>query len=122
MLCSRNMEQIDISVAMIFSNLFSPGMASSVGIYITTEADSAPGSLREAMNEANAGGTPAIIHFEMPPGQTAMAIRPATPLPAITQNGIIIEGEGTGAVGNIRGRLLPWAAVADTGGSHRHGR
>lgn len=73
----------------------------TVAIYrwltVNTTADSGPGSLRDAIDEANAGCTPGPcrIVFEIPgpvPSEGWFTITPATPLPDITAARVSLEG------------------------------
>lgn len=64
---------------------------------VTTIADSGPGSLRDAIVQANAHCTPGPcrIVFEIPPPVPAegwFTITPVEPLPAITADRVIVEG------------------------------
>jgi hypothetical protein len=61
---------------------------------VTTSSDSGPGSLRQAILDANAAanvGGPDIISFGGIPVGTPFIIQPATPLPAISE-AVIIDG------------------------------
>ncbi|HEX3577110.1 MAG TPA: right-handed parallel beta-helix repeat-containing protein [Thermoanaerobaculia bacterium] len=64
---------------------------------VTTVADDGPGSLRDAIVQANANCTPGPcrIVFEIPPPVPAegwFTITPVTPLPAITADRVSVEG------------------------------
>ena len=59
--------------------------------FVTTTADSGPGSLRQAILDSNAAtGSTNTIDFDIP-GQGVQTIAPASPLPAIT-NPVLIDG------------------------------
>ncbi len=73
---------------------------------VTTLADSGAGSLRDAMDFANADGVPTAITFA--PGLAGGTIALASPLPSFSEDGTTIDGDGDG-------RLHP-------GDRHRHVR
>src|SRR5687768_13415187 len=66
--------------------------------YVTNAHDSGSGSLRAAIEAANTGcvqeqSEPCRIGFRISPdGAAWITIRPQTPLPAITRNGLVIDG------------------------------
>jgi hypothetical protein len=66
---------------------------------VTNTADSGPGSLRQALLDANAGAAtsllPAVVTFALPATAAhdgVFTIQPATPLPAITNPNFVIDG------------------------------
>jgi len=66
---------------------------------VTTTADVGAGSLREAINCANAKGSPSVIQFDIPltdPGYDAargvFVITVNSPLPVVVQDGVTIDG------------------------------
>ncbi|HEX7677134.1 MAG TPA: right-handed parallel beta-helix repeat-containing protein [Thermoanaerobaculia bacterium] len=77
---------------------------------VTSAADSGPGSLRQAILDANAAcsaddtKTPCSIRFEIPPPVPAegwFMIAPRTPLPSITVTDLLVDGEAqTALTGN----------------------
>jgi parallel beta-helix repeat protein len=77
---------------------------------VTSTADSGPGSLRQAILDANAacssddGKLPCSIRFEIPPPVPAegwFTIAPRTPLPSITVTDLLVDGEAqTALTGN----------------------
>src|SRR5205085_2465172 len=94
------------SGALIYSSPPGP-----VVLTVTNTADSGPGSLRQAILDANAlsGGLPITIAFNIPTADPnfldddslltggdlaadAFFIRPATPLPALTRASVTIDG------------------------------
>jgi hypothetical protein len=65
-------------------------------IAVVTVADRGPGSLRAAIEEANGVGKPAKIVFELPrpvPSEGWFTITPETPLPPITAQSAVLDGE-----------------------------
>lgn len=68
---------------------------------VTTSADSGPGSLRQAIIDANAGAGPHLIRFDIP-GTGVHMIAPSTPLPGLVRP-ITLDGYSQpGAVANSR--------------------
>ncbi len=69
---------------------------------VTTGGSSGPGSLADAITQANAGGVPAIINFAIPGGGPAL-ISTQTPLPAVavpvTIDGTTEPGTPAGSMG-----------------------
>ena len=66
-------------------------------LVVTNTNDSGAGSLRQAIIDANAGGSPSTIDFNIPmsdPGFTGQwfSIAPASPLPQLTVGGTTIDG------------------------------
>ncbi len=82
---------------------------------VTTEADSGPGSLRQAILDANATSAPDDIHFAI--GSGAVSIKPLTPLPALYAPAVIDATTQPGFDGKplveLSGELVPqgWTTV-----------
>ncbi len=74
---------------------------------VTTAADSGPGSLRQAILDANTNAGPDTIAFAIP-GSGAHIITPLTDLPAITQDLTINGYSQTGATPNTNAFGQPW--------------
>jgi hypothetical protein len=72
---------------------------------VTNTGDDGPGSLRQAILDANAGCTfyytPCLLRFDLARPAT---IRPLTPLPPIEGDELIIEGGGVTVDGSLLGR------------------
>ena len=86
---------------LVFSFLIL-GAASSWAIVVTTVADSGPGSLRQAIIDANADGVVTAITFDptvfpLPPALPGV-VAPLTALPNLTDPGDAIDGTGAGVV------------------------
>src|SRR5688500_17872551 len=64
--------------------------ASSADFEVTTVTNSGPGSLRQAIIDANSNSGPDWIVFKIP-GEGVQTIRPATALPALT-GPVVIDG------------------------------
>jgi Right handed beta helix region len=65
-------------------------------IPVETNADAGPGSLRDAINIANADGRPAKIEFRLPPPVPAegwFTLIPESPLPPITAHRVVVDGK-----------------------------
>ncbi len=84
-------------------------------IVVTTTSDSGPGSLRQAVEEANASPGPDVIRFRIPTSDPGFAngvftIRLQSPLPEIRDGGVTIDGESqiafTGATNGDRPVIL----------------
>jgi hypothetical protein len=84
-------------------------------IVVTTTSDSGPGSLRQAIEEANASPGPDVIRFRIPPSDPGFAagvftIRLQSSLPEIRGGGTTIDGESqiafTGATNGDRPVIL----------------
>lgn len=77
-------------------------------LFVTSTADSGSGTLRAALEEANAtaGSEPLLIAFRIPPaGQAWQTIRLASPLPRITGRWVWIDGSTqTGYFGDTNPR------------------
>jgi len=71
--------------------LLAPVAVSGATFTVTTTADSGPGSLRQAILDANAAAGPHTIAFAIP-GAGLHSIRPASPLPPITISSVTIDG------------------------------
>ncbi|HEY2798767.1 MAG TPA: S-layer homology domain-containing protein [Thermoanaerobaculia bacterium] len=74
---------------------------------VTTAADSGPGSLRQAILDANTNAGPDTITFAIP-GSGVHVIKPLTGLPAITQDLTIDGYSQTGAAANTNAFGQPW--------------
>ena len=61
------------------------------GTAVTNTGDSGPGSLRQAILNANAAGSPRTITFAIP-GTGVQTITPLSPLPNLTTAGTVIDG------------------------------
>lgn len=67
---------------------------------VTNTADSGPGSLRQAINDADGNGGPETIAFNIPPSDPGYGLRtagvwtiqPLTPLPDLLDGGALIDG------------------------------
>lgn len=70
-----------IAAALVASAFVSTAFGGS--FTVTTTADTGPGSLRQAIINANANPDAATIRFKIP-GSGVKTITPATPLPPIT--------------------------------------
>ncbi|HEY8133247.1 MAG TPA: right-handed parallel beta-helix repeat-containing protein [Thermoanaerobaculia bacterium] len=77
-------------------------MANNQNFTVTNTQDSGPGSLRQAILDANAGicsaDFPCRVQFDLPapiPASGHYTIAPLTPLPAIQRSGIIVDGKST---------------------------
>ncbi len=90
-------------------------------ILVTTTSDSGPGSLRQALLDANASPGPDVIRFRIPAGDPGFAagvftIRLQSPLPEIRGGGITIDGASqiafTGATNGDRPVILLSGEVA----------
>src|SRR5262245_13989177 len=75
---------------LAFGSLLSAGIALGNTYTVTTTADSGPGSLRQAITDANGNGGPDTINFNIT-GSGVHTITPATPLPTIT-DAVTING------------------------------
>jgi trimeric autotransporter adhesin len=83
-----------------FSQVFP--LAAANPLIVTTTADSGPGSLRAAIEYANANSGPNTINFDIP-GTGVQTIAPLTQLPTIT-NPLTIDGYSQpGSVANTNG-------------------
>ena len=114
------------AVAVAAVILFLPASAlGSSPIVVTNTSDSGAGSLRQAILDANASGSPSSIVFNIPttdPGFNGrwFTIRPTLPLPNITQDGTSIDGSTeavfagdtnpSGPEVELNGSLAPGAA------------
>ena len=65
--------------------------AQSATFTVTRTANSGPGSLRDAIAQANSSGPPDTILFAA--AMDGKAIRPSTPLPPLTDDGTTIDGD-----------------------------
>ena len=79
------------------NNRQAKGFAVYRWIAVTTTADSGPGSLRDAITQANEGCSPGPcrVVFEIPkpvPAEGYFTITPQTPLPSVTAERVSIEG------------------------------
>lgn len=70
---------------------FSNALAAQLECTVTTTNDSGPGSLRQAIQSANAGVCLDVV-FNIPGAGPTFVIQPLTPLDAITLSGLIIDG------------------------------
>jgi hypothetical protein len=70
--------------------MLAPRLALAQITVVTNTNDSGPGSLRQAIEDANAGRAQ-TIHFSIP-GTGPFVIIPEMPLPALTANNITIDG------------------------------
>jgi uncharacterized repeat protein (TIGR01451 family) len=59
-------------------------------LMVTNNGDSGPGSLRQAITDANTNTGGDTIRFNLPSGQ--LTISPLTPLPTLTDSGTLIDG------------------------------
>jgi hypothetical protein len=73
-----------LCLSLIAGLLFLPAVANAASFVVTNIDDGGPGSLRQAILDANANPGPDAITFEIP-GSGAQTISPASPLPAITE-------------------------------------
>lgn len=74
------------NVAPLETSEFSPGVAVTVTTFVVTNTnDSGPGSLRQAILDANASPDPNDIVFQIAPLGSTARILPNSPLPVITQ-------------------------------------
>lgn len=84
------------SVAPLDTSEFSQCVTVIPANCVTNTADSGPGSLRQAILDANALIGPEVICFNIPTSDTGFDgttfnIRPITPLPSVTDNGTTID-------------------------------
>jgi Right handed beta helix region len=89
------------SVPAVSSEFSTPVKFADAGLTfaVTNTADSGPGTLRQALLDANAGAAgsplPALVSFALPAAagrDGVFTIQPATPLPAITNPNFVIDG------------------------------
>ncbi|MFO1487578.1 MAG: Calx-beta domain-containing protein [Verrucomicrobiota bacterium] len=82
------------------TNIFATSTVAGLTLVVTTTNDSGPGSLRDAINQANAAITTGdVIQFNLP-GSGVRVISPATPLPDITDPVTIDGFSQSGATAN----------------------
>ena len=105
------------------------GMASATTFTATTNADSGPGSLRQAILDANASSGGDEIHFNIP-GAGVQTITPTTELPVstgpvtidgYTQPGAVVNTNATGALNSVVRIELDGSALSG-GASGAHDR
>src|SRR4051812_11051200 len=89
---------------------FTPGVAGAVVFPVTSTADSGPGTLRQAITDANTTTDPDYIHFDLPPSAPTIVLG-ATPLPPITQP-LFIDGRSQPVTHRVE---LNGENVADSG-------
>ena len=81
-------------------------------IWVVSDGDVGAGTLRAAIEQANESAGDDLIRF-----QAAMTIRPRSPLPALEDNGITIDGSNGEASPDIRPRIwLDGSQAGDTAG------
>ena len=81
-------------------------------IWVASDGDVGAGTLRAAIEQANESAGDDLIRF-----QAAMTIRPRSPLPALEDNGITIDGSNGEASPDIRPRIwLDGSQAGDTAG------
>ncbi len=106
-----NPDQIDITCACV-------GSCTDIGggtVEVTNTADSGPGSLRSAIECANADPTLDNIHFNISGFTPPATISVLSPLPDLLDDGIIIDG--TSQVGWVPGSIvIDGTAAGSTGG------
>src|SRR5262245_13861297 len=90
------------SIAAATFVLAAAAQTSAVTYTVTTTADSGAGSLRKAIDDANANPGADSIHFNIV-GSGVHTIAPATPLPAITGQVTIDGYTQPGASANTNG-------------------
>jgi hypothetical protein len=80
-----------IVTLLVAALLFLAAQAQGGTYVLTTTADSGPGSLRQAILDANSGAcsAPCQIHFDVPSG--VMTVEPLTQLPDITASGVSLS-------------------------------
>lgn len=126
---------VSVALLTLSITLFAPiGSAAAVGsmFEVFTNADSGPGSLRNAISLANADvgaaiGSPHQITFNLPPGSTTITILSA--LPAVSRptiiDGLSQPGSSCGSAGTPRniivhvrgsGNAVPMTGLRFTGG------
>src|SRR4051795_3522057 len=93
--------------------------AASTTFTVTTTADAGPGSLRQAILDANATPDTDTIVFDTG-GITPFVIQPATPLPPIT-SAVVVDGTTTGSCGSFQGVVLSGASLTSGNSSDRIG-
>ena len=87
-----------LAVAAVLVALLAPASAgASSPLVVSNTGDSGPGSLRQAILDANAGGVPSTIVFNIPttdPGFNGrwFTIAPLSPLPQLVADGTTIDG------------------------------
>lgn len=64
---------------------------------VTSTADAGPDTLRQALTEARAGDTILFDPVVFPPGSPA-TISPTSPLPTITQHGLVLDASDAGVI------------------------
>jgi len=81
-------------------------------IWVVSDGDVGAGTLRAAIEQANESSGDDLIRF-----RSAMTIRPRSPLPALEDNGITIDGSNGEASPDIRTRIwLDGSQAGDTAG------
>jgi uncharacterized repeat protein (TIGR01451 family) len=80
---------VGLVVVAVTALLADPAAAATLPV--TTVADDGPGSLRQAMLDANSSPGADTITFDLP-GSGPFVIAPATPLPEITDNATTVDG------------------------------
>ena len=87
------------------------GQSTSV-IWVVSDGDVGAGTLRAAIKQANDSAGDDLIRF-----QAAMTIRPRSPLPALEDDGITIDGSNDGASPEIQPRVwLDGSQAGDSAG------
>ena len=71
--------------------IFIPSSSQAANLVVTTPQDAGPGSLSAALVESNRNGTPDLVLFD--PSLTGSTLRPRTPLPALTEGHLTIDGD-----------------------------
>lgn len=107
-----------ISVLVVLAALLAVAPASATTFPVTSEADSGPGTLRQAILDVNAtaAGAPHTIQFSKS-APVVDGISLATPLPAITRDGTFVDGCGVGrGVGGVPNGPTGGACVQLDGG------
>jgi len=82
-----------LTLAVLLIALAAPTPAAALAdIFVTSTADSGPGTLRQAIIQANSNAGPDTILFSLPPCAPVCTISLASALPLLTGGGTTIDG------------------------------
>jgi hypothetical protein len=90
----KTYRRIHLWLAVISASILLPATGQTAARFVTSAADSGPGTLRSAILAAAPGDT---IHFDgsVFPAHTAMVIYLSSALPPLTQNGLVIDASSS---------------------------